>query len=1162
MEIITPKKLEEMTKLNKRKMEQLLPEMVERLLLEDNMTVNEHRFPFGDSIWVRGYDGVAFCEKSSGYVCEGKSVWEFGTSDNSLRKIEEDYCKRTQNSLGINKKETGFYLVLPKIWAYNTSITEWEANHNDWRFAKVYDAVSLCGWINKYPAVIAWLLEEIYGDTNLDFSSLSAGWDRFSNKTNPALVKEMFIQYREEQITQFINKLTDEKGNICIKASTRIDSIGFALTVLLDQETISHKCIVVNTIEAFRRITEMSEGKIILLTYPHEGELYNNKNRIITCCNNEATSILDAIELPQLSKSVFESTLIKMGISNGEITDIYAFTHGNLRALIRRIPGNYIEQQPDWAKNESLEALVPLVLLRSIDKNKDRELAEKLSNNDFTYLERQYYSLSLLDDAPLKIVQNHYVIVNYEEAWSTLGLSPNEYHFDKLVQLISELFESLSKTGKFAGRYFGEYKEIVRRLIWNFVYYSYEKDEEGKIEKAIRKLLPWIYDERISEYLIDNLFFLASTRPRIVKDFLFEDYKNKKGIIRKTFEEDDYRNLYCGFLQAFDELATYYELLPDVSTILFELFLLNKKYRYSSCPEESLLNALCLWRCEGTVTLSEKERIIMKILNQYPKESIDLFAKLIGKDSFYKVVRIGERDRRRQGETIIFKDLLITKERIVDALFIKAIEIRKASLILSVIKNYRDISPKALEKYSENINLDDYDELEVYELNFWLRKRVFNIRRYGWDESEQYIEPLKTWEKTTEYVDKLKRNRWVFRSAYDCPAEELLNNIDNYQIAEKEKYEYRKTIIKDLYDSYEDEAINALSEMISNESYWGFLFTEIIPKEKMVLLFHKLMKEEKYLSLAKTLDNANETISATFLREIGDERKKILALLSNRNLLSSFDEEESRLFWSKKEMFSYEEEVYCALLKYHPNGIIPWLYLEREKISERYIEIAQEVLKAIGEEENIDRNSHYEIEDIIARIDETYYSDEWGEICMHLLLKDIISNYPLCACKLLFLKPELIRNVIDFSFSSKFRFKENYFLPKCAYEDYGSFKYFFDYLRSLNGQENFYGIMETLLGKNVVGNDGLYPHEFVRRILEEFNSIELDNDVADSFENLSKIRMVTDGLDQREKAKEYKEIAKKLLIEYPHSSNVLNRISMRYEEDAKRDYIDSEVRIY
>ena len=84
MEIIKPRKLAEINDNNKKLFEQLLPELVKRLVLASNTSVSNHRFPSMDDIWAPGYDGVAVCNEETKYVSKGMSVWEFGTSDNSL----------------------------------------------------------------------------------------------------------------------------------------------------------------------------------------------------------------------------------------------------------------------------------------------------------------------------------------------------------------------------------------------------------------------------------------------------------------------------------------------------------------------------------------------------------------------------------------------------------------------------------------------------------------------------------------------------------------------------------------------------------------------------------------------------------------------------------------------------------------------------------------------------------------------------------------------------------------------------------------------------------------------------------------------------------------------------------------------------------------------
>ena len=1162
MEIISANKLKEMNSLNKRKFEQLLPEIIKRLIMASNSSVTEHRFPSGNDIWASGYDGIANCEIASDYVCKGKSVWEFGTNEDSLAKINKDYEKRTRDSLGVNKEETGFYLVIPKVWAYRTSLTKWISQHDDWAFTKVYDAVTLSDWLNSEPAVCLWLLEEMYGDIELDFSSVSTGWTRFSKKTKPHFVKEMFMLDREDQIGQFKRILREESGDIRIKGPTLIDAVGFALSVIAEEDDYSKNSIVVHNIETFRRVAEITEGRIMILTYPHEGEVFNDRNRIVLCYNKEATSINDAIELPMLSKSSYETALSKMGISDSDKVDIFAFTHGNLRALIRKIPGSHVEQKPDWSNKDSLDALIPLVLLRSINKDRDQKLVERLSGISFESIEKQYYSLALMEDSPVKIVHNHYIITNYEEAWSTLALTTAENHFTKLVEFLNDLFGTICSKGSFDGRNIYDYKNIISRLMWNFVYYAYDKDEDDRLGKAVQGLLQWSYKPAVSSYIVENMSFLAMARHEIVMEFLSDDYSKKDGIIRKIFDHDDLNDLYCRILSAFDELVIYSDTFPEACRILFELFFFDKKYRYNTSPEESILNALCLWRSEGTVTIMQKEKVITSFLRKYPEKTMVLFAKLIRKDSYYKGVSVGE--RRIPGERITVQNLIETKERLMRLLFDKSIEIKRASVVLSLLENYRDISPELLSTYADLFSIDEYDSTEVDKMNYWLRERVFSMKRFGWEDSKKYISSLEKWIKATEYQNDLRNCAWIFRTSYECPAEELLPYADDYERIDRERYLYRKHIFEDLLSSYGDEAIDTIVDIIPSERSWGHLFVEVVPEKWRRYLLNKLLDGGKFVTLAEILDELQDGTAEDFLGRIDNDRGRIVPLLNNRNLLCCLNESEIHDYWANKEMIRYDSDDYTALLKYNPCGILLYLYMESEKTPDLCIEMATEVFCSVMEEDlELNRRYKDEMTSIIAHIDKVYYSDAWAKLCLDLVKKEIISQYPKGVCIYLFRHPNQIKDIVLSGILERYSFNENFGLPEEAYRDYSSFKFFFDSLRSFDdSDEIFKGVIGTILGKNIKGTDEHFPHEFIRRLLEEYDSRELDRNIAALFEGLYGMRTVEDGKPQRKIAKDFMDFANELQIDYPHSAYVLRLISKEYENEANRDYVHSEVMIY
>ena len=204
MNLITSDILQHFLEQDKRKFEGLLPELVKRLILNSCQSVSNIRMPGFDDIWAPGFDGIVDSQEQTPYIAVGKSVWEFGTNANSLSKINEDYQKRTNNPLGIHKSTTTFYLVIPRMWAYDMSISKWEYDHkDDWLGVHVYDATVLCDWLDSEPAVCAWLFEQYGEGKYLSFSTVTGGWTSFSNCTNPPLASSMFLKTSISQTSSF-----------------------------------------------------------------------------------------------------------------------------------------------------------------------------------------------------------------------------------------------------------------------------------------------------------------------------------------------------------------------------------------------------------------------------------------------------------------------------------------------------------------------------------------------------------------------------------------------------------------------------------------------------------------------------------------------------------------------------------------------------------------------------------------------------------------------------------------------------------------------------------------------------------------------------------------------------------------------------------------------
>ena len=111
MEFVTSEMLQQFVKNAKRKSEGLLPELIKRLILSSCSDINRIRIPGVDDVWAPGFDGIVDCQEKTTYVSDGMSVWEFGNNNDFLKKINEDYQKRTNNPLGVDKPLTSFWFL-------------------------------------------------------------------------------------------------------------------------------------------------------------------------------------------------------------------------------------------------------------------------------------------------------------------------------------------------------------------------------------------------------------------------------------------------------------------------------------------------------------------------------------------------------------------------------------------------------------------------------------------------------------------------------------------------------------------------------------------------------------------------------------------------------------------------------------------------------------------------------------------------------------------------------------------------------------------------------------------------------------------------------------------------------------------------------------------
>ena len=100
-----------------------------------------------------------------------------------------------------------------------------------------------------------------------------------------------------------------------------------------------------------------------------------------------------------------------------------------------------------------------------------------------------------------------------------------------------------------------------------------------------------------------------------------------------------------------------------------------------------------------------------------------------------------------------------------------------------------------------------------------------------------------------------------------------------------------------------------------------------------------------------------------------------------------------------------------------------------------------------------------------------------------------------------------------------------------------------------------------ILSAPIIGKDGIWPCEEVRKVLEECGTSELEEGFQLGVYNSRGVHARGDGGDQeRALAEKYRNWARQLAFEYPHVAKVVEGIAQKYDREAAREDSDAAVR--
>lgn len=651
-----------------RRAQELLPKLVWKLILASTNYIEDHHFPFEKAVQYAGYDGYLITSDTNSFYPSGTSVWEFGTDEDIKSKFNSDYQKRSENSNGIETKETTFCFVTSRIWNHREGITEFTTSKQSdgiWKNVRILDANNLELWLNECPSVAIWfskVIEKPYNNVIL----LEDYWNSIVEKTEPKLTTEFMCYGRSESIADDIIKYVEDGcSQIIISAESKIEAVlTLAGDLLNDSNTkkqqILERCVVALTSEGLNNIRQYFNNAIIIPIFKTEALSPLDNNVLIFPTENKGPVDLLFKNSPKASvllrrRKVFTKALECLGYETNDADRIAGDVKCRFSPFLRKITNDIQIKLPAWVSNANVSNLIPALLANAWEANYqgDRTAIEILSGQKY-----EDYITSLLeytqgDNMPIFRLDNSFACVSINEMWDVLARHINNDFFDNYKKCIKYVFEEvdpkyeLSEDKWYAASVYGKQSQfsdrLKRGLIISMTKLVELDEKEGFFNFATNctsdcnSLVFDIYSNIKSanqwRTLVSYVPDFAEATPdimlRILEQNVAENSENFWSLFKSSIEPLFGNNFYTYILWALEKLIWIKACSVRSINLLIAIDEKNFEYRISNCPLDSLVKTFCLWYHQGALSIDERNLLLVNIIEKHHTLGRKLINKLL-----------------------------------------------------------------------------------------------------------------------------------------------------------------------------------------------------------------------------------------------------------------------------------------------------------------------------------------------------------------------------------------------------------------------------------------------------------------------------------------------------------------------------------------------------
>lgn len=664
---ITSSEIEAWTSREPRRAQEILPELVWRLLLASCINIKDHHFPHSKAVQYSGYDGYLDTDTQSVFFPYGKSVWEFGTDQNSLSKFNGDYQKRSDNPNGIEQSTTTFCFVSSRIWNHQTGIVEITAQkraESIWKDVRIIDASNLQMWLKACPAVSAWLSGIMGRDMN-GLLSLEDYWINITEHTVPKLNVEFFSCSRKPIVPEIINIFNAGSKQIILSAESEIEAILVLAAELVSSTDpiymeLIERCIVVQAPSMWDVVCTQFKDAVIIPTFcPQSAISFGQSSYILPTNKYSPINLINKtgsrVAIEGHSNHTFRMALEKLGYDANTVYRIASDLKQSFPALLRKITTIPYLKVPRWSEIDSVSVLIPALLVGAWEENcsGDKEVLKSLSALEYDDYIRMLHPFITCDDTPLFVVDGSYMCISISEMWNVLWNQLSPDMFQKFKSCILSVFDVADPTYELPeeqwymsgilGKKSDYSTHLLRGLIISLIMIVEREDGTGNsfgvssitaececlVSQVFNQVKTWQDWYTIAPYIpvfveaTPNAILSTMEREADIPNSEFwEMFKNPKDVMFG-------RTFYTHLLWSLEKLVW----LPRYASRAVKLLLCfaDKRFEYtlSNTPINTLINIFCLWHPQGIFTLEERKLLLEKILKEHPESACDLVKALL-----------------------------------------------------------------------------------------------------------------------------------------------------------------------------------------------------------------------------------------------------------------------------------------------------------------------------------------------------------------------------------------------------------------------------------------------------------------------------------------------------------------------------------------------------